>query len=392
MRRRRTAARGVALSLVLAGLTVAPPARGQAAQAPPRVTAAVQVTANLDPARGHSSPQIAVNPLNGELVIGEGEARTTQRCNTHISTDGGRSWSPGGNPMVEPFTNCTLQATNGNYISLHFDPRGVLWAAFLGSEHKFSDELPRADVPRHVYLARSEDSGRTWTTTRAFEGQLGDPGTGGTRRPLVAVDPRDPQTIYIGWQKGGTSAVKAKGMVSISRDGGRTFEEPLDLSDSRGSTQPRVTVDGQGVVHTIFTTNNFGVPTTPEAPTRPLYYRRSTDGGRTWSEQREIDPHNALFSFGRKSLITADPSSSYVYVTWYGNVNPRARRPAPNAPSTDEFDDREIFVRVSPDSGLTWGEARLVNDDAARRNIQHYDSTVSIAPNGRVDIAWYDFR
>jgi hypothetical protein len=33
-----------------------------------------------------------------------------------------------------------------------------------------------------------------------------------------------------------------------------------------------------------------------------------------------------------------------------------------------------------------------VNDDAASPNVQHYDPGISIAPNGRVDIAWYDFR
>jgi hypothetical protein len=383
----------VVAAAVLAGLVPAA-AGAQDGELDPRVLAAVQVTTNPDPSRAHSSPQIAVNPLTRELVIVEADVRNDKRCNVHISVDDGRSWARGGDPMLAPFTDCTLQATNGHYMSLQFDPRGVLFAAFLGSDPALSRTLNRSEVPRHVYLARSEDSGRTWQTTRAYEAQLGDPGIGGTRRPMVAVDPRDSQTIYIGWQKGGASGVKQAALVSISRDGGRTFGEPVDLSDEQGGTQPRVTVDGNGIVHAIFTKNTFfGVQAGPEGPPiRPLVYTRSTDRGATWAPVREIDPHNAGFSFGRKSLIVADRNSANLYVTWYGNTNPRARRPPAGQPSTDEFDDREIFVRVSEDGGETWSEARLVNDDADRRNIQHYDSGISVAPNGRVDIAWYDFR
>lgn len=387
---RASAVAGGVLAAVLAGVA---PAAGQGAEPQPRVTAAVQVTNNPDPSRGHSTPQIAVNPKTGELVIAEADVRGSKTCNIHISVDDGRSWRPGGDPMVAPDTNCTLQATNGHYMSLQFDSEGVLWAAFLGSDPKVSDTVNRVDVPRSVYLARSPDSGRTWRTTVAYKAQTGDPGIGTTRRPLVAVDPRNTGLVYIGWQKGGSATVKAKAMVSVSRDGGATFGEPTDLSDPRGGTQPRVAVDSNGVVHSIFTTNNFGVQATPEGPpTRPLYYFRSSDGGATWSPQKEIDPHNAGFSFGRKSLIVADPGSPTVYVTWYGNINPRARRPAVGQPSTEEFDDREIFLRVSEDGGDNWSEARLVNDDAARKNVQHYDSAVSIAPSGRVDIGWYDFR
>ena len=53
-------------------LALAPPATA-ADVGEARATAAVQVTSNPAPVRGHSSPQIARNPTNGELVIAEAD-------------------------------------------------------------------------------------------------------------------------------------------------------------------------------------------------------------------------------------------------------------------------------------------------------------------------------
>jgi DMSO/TMAO reductase YedYZ molybdopterin-dependent catalytic subunit len=63
----------------------------EAAPGEPRVTNAVQVTANPDPSRAHSSPQIARNPTNGELAIVETEVRSDRSCRIHISADNGQS-------------------------------------------------------------------------------------------------------------------------------------------------------------------------------------------------------------------------------------------------------------------------------------------------------------
>ncbi|MDQ6724714.1 MAG: glycoside hydrolase, partial [Actinomycetota bacterium] len=95
-----------------------------------------------------------------------------------------------------------------------------------------------------------------------------------------------------------------------------------------------------------------------------------------------IDQGSAGFSANRKHALAADPKSGNLYMTWYGNAK---TRPATN-------DVSEIYVRVSRDSGATWGERVTVNDDATSPTTQHYDPGITIAPNGRVDIAWYDFR
>jgi hypothetical protein len=362
----------------------------------PIVTGSVQVTTNPDPGRGHSTPQIARNPVTGELVIAEAEVRTKKTCDIHISVDDGRTWFDGGSPMTKPFTDCSLQATNGPYITLQFTPDGTLFAGFFGSDPKYTTQLNRNDIPRHIFVARSTDSGRTWSTSMAFEGKEGDPGIGGSRRAQLSVDNNNPQNVYVGWQKGGFTTPAPggarKAMISVSHDGGRSFGPPQELSDPRGGGQPRTAVDSKGVVHAMFAADTFGTPTGDAAPPRPIVYRRSIDQGRTWSALQDIDPGNVGFSFNRRQLLAVDPVTDALYITWHGNPNPRARRPPTNEPSTPAFDDREIMFRSSRDGGQTWSPAKMVNDDAPRPNIQHYNPGISVAPNGRLDLAWYDFR
>jgi len=49
-----------------------------------------------------------------------------------------------------------------------------------------------------------------------------------------------------------------------------------------------------------------------------------------------------------------------------------------------------IFLKGSTDGGKTWGKLVQLNDDKA--NVDHYYPGISVAPNGRIDVAWIDFR
>ncbi|MCA1704666.1 MAG: hypothetical protein LC808_15940, partial [Actinobacteria bacterium] len=98
------------------------------------VTAAVQVTANPAPVRAHSSPKIAVNPKNKELTIVESDPRGKRSCDVHISVDDGRSWTPGGDPMMDPYRDCSFYGEYGAYASMAFDKNGTLFMAFIASE------------------------------------------------------------------------------------------------------------------------------------------------------------------------------------------------------------------------------------------------------------------
>lgn len=361
---------------------------GVEAQVTPVVTDAVQVTDNPTAVRAHSSPQLAVNPTNGELVMVEADIRGDHRCDVHISTDGGRSWFDGGDAMMEPFTDCSRVVINGPYAVLDFADDGTLYMGFRASDPRWSNPHPPPTIPRHVFLARSQDGGRTFETSMVYEGPrqaaevAGDlPQEGHNDRATVAVDPANPSNVYVSWYQPGWGGVKSRSMVAVSTDGGRTFGEPTDISDSRGGRQPRLAVDGDGTLHAVYNATTHGLPREEGPHPQPLIYRRSADQGQTWTEHREIDPGTGA---NRKWLLAADRNSDALYVTWYGN------------PDTDERGvgvDWDIFVRASTDSGDIWSDPIVVNDKLdSPEGIKRYDPGIAIAPTGRVDIAWLDFR
>ena len=176
--RRRLYAAAVAL---IAIASVAPPV-GAANE--PVVTAATQVTADLNPVRAHSTPQIARNPRTGELVMVESDPRSaTRACVIHISTDRGRTWFAGGDPMEKPFTDCSFYAEYGPYATLAFGRDGTLYVAFVASEPL---NRIRNETPRHVFLARSADSGRTFEHDHGVQGPRRQSGP----RPQQGADAR----------------------------------------------------------------------------------------------------------------------------------------------------------------------------------------------------------
>ncbi|MDP8927041.1 MAG: glycoside hydrolase [Actinomycetota bacterium] len=379
---RRVRLRRVSLLLLVPlVLALAAPETAQQQRGSPAVTGAVQVTSNPEPVRAHSSPQIAVNPTNGELVVVESDVRGSRSCSVHISVDEGRSWFRGGDPMVEPFSDCGFYAEYGPYATMAFARDGTLYVAFVASEFL---NRARDATPRHVFLARSEDGGRSFATAKVYEAPDGNPDLGLNKGPMLAVDPTDPQRVYVGWRQGvfRDAKEKLKSNIAASGDGGQSFGPPVDLTDERGGDYPGIAVDGRGVVHAVYWTRVF--PPTPSdqpGPVRPIMYRHSPDKGTTWSEPVEVDPGNQAAS--RPALLAADPTSDTLYVVWHGNAEPNNQAP-------DFQGDLDIFVRTSHDAGRSWSERVQVNEDRGQAN--QYEPGISIGPGGRVDIAWYDFR
>ena len=375
--------RGYAVAVALmVSASVGPPA-GAANE--PVVTAATQVTADLNPVRGHSTPQLARNPRTGELVVVESDPRSASRsCVIHISTDRGRSWFPGGDPMVKPFTDCSFYAEYGPYATLAFGRDGTLYVAFVASEQL---NRIRNETPRHVFLARSTDSGRTFDTVTVFKAPDGNQDRGLNKGPMVGVDPKEPSRVYVGWRQGifaNNAVEKLKSNIAASVDGGRTFGEPVDLTDERGGDYPAIAVDGAGTVHAVYWTRTgvASAPAPPTPPVRPLQYVRSTDRGRTFTRPEPIDPGNQRAD--RPPLLAADPSSGALYLVWYGHLQA-------NNQAQGFQGDLEVLFRASDDGGRTWGDRVTLNDDQGPK-VHQSDPGISVAPNGRIDVAWYDAR
>jgi hypothetical protein len=352
----------------------------------PVVTDAVQVTPDANPVRAHTTPQIARNPKTGELVIVEGDVRNTRECKVFVSADDGRSWAPGGNPLRAPYTDCAFKADWGPYATMAFDNKGVLYMAIEASDPKlFTDNRP--DVPRHIFLARSEDSGRTFETSTVFTAPSGNPDKGINKGATVAVDLNDPRFVYVGWRQGNFGAPtvkeKLKTNVAASSDGGRTWSAPVDVSDERGGDFPWLTVTPDGVLHVVTWVRLWPVPATGQpSPVRELFHVSSSDHGKTFSPHHVIDPGNQQHE--HPPVIASDPKTGTLYVAWSAQPDPMNLAPGYKAAL-------EVYFRSSTDGGHTWSAKKMLNDDDPTR-ANHIDPGIAVAPNGRIDVAWYDSR
>lgn len=348
----------------------------------PVVTAAVQVTADPSVVRAHTSPQLARNPVTGELVIVEGDIRGSRACAVHLSVDDGRSWAPGGEPLRPPYTDCSYHAEWGPYATMDFDDDGVLYMAIEASDPALFEQ-GRNNIPRHIFLARSPDSGRTFETFTVFEAPGDDPTVDINKGATVAVDPAEPNHVYIGWRQGSFGGPgKLRTMVAASSDGGRTWGEPVDVSAEAGGDFPWMTVTPDGVLHVVTWTRVFPSPEAGEPnPVRPLFHVSSSDNGATFTTQHEIDPGNRQHE--HPPVIASDPNSGVLYVTW-------AAQPDADNHVEGYSEDTDVYFRSSVDGGETWSAKQMLNDDQA--TVTQIEPSISVAPNGRIDVAWYDGR
>lgn len=371
----------------------------------PVVTGAVQVTSNPNPVRAHATPLIARSPKGGVLAVAEVDVAGRRECAVHISADDGRSWSRGGTLMVEPFTDCSIGAEFGSHVMPFFDRNGVLYVVTTANDPKDmfekmrvgTPEFPRVRsfVPRNVYLSRSIDDGRTFSTRLVFEAPRDNPHQGYNYAPVGAVDPNDPRYIYVGWAQGDwqSNVEPGKAVVAASSNAGESFAPPFDISDKQGSEHPWISVGRSGVVHATYWSKGHGTPSAvdptkvfPNGPRNdpaPIFHMRSSDHGKTWARQ-QIDPGNQRWY--RPPVVAADPTSDAVYVAWNSVSEPRNFEM-----DRDGKARTDIYLLASTDDGKTWQPRRTVNDDANGPANQVLPN-LSVAPNGRLDIAWDDFR
>lgn len=404
----RTMSGVIMFALLATGVLAASSAGAQEEGPPPGVAVdgAVQVTANPDPARGHLAPAIAVNPENDEvLAIAEGDVIGGD-CAVHVSTDRGLSWHEAAVPDVpERWRRCAYQNI-GRVVDVTFGPDGVLYYAFNGYD---------ADTREgRVYLARSEDLGDSWDLTELprIERDLEEGELGRDALPSVAVDPNDPNRVFVGWTTNWAAwtvrplfaeegleyywDVTMRPYVAASDDGGQTFGEPVHAADDLWLTEdvegmkspPELLVGTEGEVYAFFGESvRLGEGGTREEPgdeTLPgsLHVAISEDGGETYegvTVYTEPPPtRSSAFLWSPRADI--DRGNGNLYVVWEQLSN--AGQPV------------AILLSRSTDGGQTWTEAIEVNDEVPDREWTYMElfPNLSVAPNGRVDVAWYDPR
>ena len=165
--------------------------------------------------------------------------------------------------------------------------------------------------------------------------------------PRVVVTGRDPAAVYVLWQEIIFSGGSHGGDILLARslDGGRTFEEPHNLSrDRAGSGKGRLTKrrwhngsldlasGGDGSLYASWTDYEGD-----------LWLSRSTDGGETFSEPLSIADDGDLGPARAPSLVVQDAET--VLLAW------------------SAAGSGAIHMIRSQDGGATFGKPRVVHRD-----------------------------
>ena len=255
-----------------------------------------------------------------------------------------------------------------------------------------------------VLVSKSTDLGDSWQTTvvRDARGLEGDAQENNRPVSTLVVDttsaPED--IVYVGWT--GTRRDGNKPLMAASRDAGRTWSEPIDLTGTyfedesvreaiaraaRAERTPAVnaidfswpefTLDDRGNLYSVWAARLFRGPQLDQSGS---YISSSTDGGRTFTV-REITPIPDVLYYPKLAWTPEGGDRGTVHLVYEKEGVPGARW----------VDD--IFHQRSVDGGDTWSQRVRLNDDGRPEMlIGQFHPGIVVAPNGRIDVAWWDFR
>jgi Neuraminidase (sialidase) len=364
---------------------------------------------------------LAVDPSNDMHVVGAFIDFRTARCGLIRSLDGGQTWKrmdayPA--PDTFPFCESTMSG-NGIYHALvAFGRHGTLYYATMGWDNL---DGGGGKGNTSVILGRSDDLGETWQTTlvrnnRGKEGEKVE-----NIRPMtgLAVDTRSgsEDTVYISYSRRLPNAIAPNAepnqpAVAISTDGGRTFGEPVNalggvwasvalrddgfskVTTTAAAPAPPTTttiapagsraIDDKGTLYVAWPSSTANLATPPP----PGYFlSRSTDKGKTWTVTQF-----APFSYANKAGAPGPNASLQLAWSPKGGADGTLHVVVEGNDQLDIANLSHIWYFRSTDSGKTWSPPKVIDDSDKSQMFGQYMPDVSVAPNGRVDVAWWDTR
>ena len=326
-------------------------------------------------ARTFEGPTVAVDPDDEDNVLVAAADLLANRCHLYRSTDRGQTFTELDGPNFGASTDCGLNKggiPQNMRMRLLFDPDGVVYWAVAVAD-------PAHQGARSVVLARSPDLGDTWTTATVAPAR--PPATPDEAVanfvPDVYVSPfgSAPRTVWVSWRRSYTEASEraTEGWAARSTDGGATFgSEVRAINENPGFDAPRIVQDAAGTVYWFQRARpESGAEGDPPVPS-PLLMARSGDGGATW-RRSDLGQADVVME---EPLAGVSPEGDALYVAWADGRN----------------GDLDVFFMRSTDGGDSWSEPLRVNDDSAEGRRTQKWPRMSIAPGGRIDLAWYDYR
>jgi len=327
----------------------------------------------------NNSPQLAVDPTDSRFVVEANRLDAPFSCALSASGDHGRSWV-----SAIPVHALPEGADSCYGPEVAFDRQGTLYFLFVGL-------AAPGNGPMGVFLTTSRDRARSFSPPRQILGperyavrMAIDPGLGHNGR------------LHFVWTEagaappsGGFAAVPNPILTAYSDDGGKTLSSPVQVSDpSRArAVAPALALGPHHAVHVLYydlgadVRDYQGLDGPPWDSPWSLVVASSTDGGAHFGTGVVVD--DGIVPPDRVMLIYTMPPASLVadrlgglYAAWHDARN----------------GDWDVFVRHSTDGGRTWAGAVRANDDPLHDGRHQYLPRLSVAPDGRLDLIFYDRR
>jgi len=192
------------------------------------------------------------------------------------STDGGASWTTKRLTYSSDWSlSPAIAIDSNNYIHL-------VW-------HDGSPGSPE------IYYKKSTDGGTTWTHKRLTYS------SGNSKVSSIAVDSSN--NIHVMW--GDDTPGNYEIYYKKSTNGGATWTTKRLTYNSGWSSNPDIAIDSNNYIHMVWLDNSLD-------SNHEIYYKRSTDGGVTWTHKRLT--HSSGYTGG--PAIAVD-SSDNILVVWF---------------------------------------------------------------------------
>lgn len=327
----------------------------------------------------HNSPVLARNPVDPtNLAMANRIDSPVFSCALHVSFDAGARWTPTSIPAPageEP--KCYAP-------DVAFGPDGTMHLLFVTLQGE-------GNLPNAVWTATSGDGGRTLSEPSRALGPL-------AFQVNLTADPERAGRLYLTWlQAGGTTALGFAEpgypiLAARSEDGGATWSTPASVS---GPSRARVVAPSAAVGPTShlyvayldlgddrldYEGAHEGQGGEPHEGPWQLIAARSGDGGSTWTESvvdaRLIPAQRFIAFIPPTPSVAVEPDGGRVHVAFHD-----AR-----------LGDADVWVWTSTNGATRFGPAKRVNDTPRQDGTAQYLAGVAVAPDGRLDIVYYDRR
>lgn len=236
--------------------------------------------------------KIALAARDGHVYV---VYHSKQKIFASFSLDSGETWK-----TVQPIHNTNSDFGESLPSGAAIDSDGTAYFAWNGANNP-----GQAKGTVNLFVTSTDDDGQTWTTSVVDQSQA-PPQCACTgwaywgSQMAIGVDGAD--QVYVLWNANDVKYGPHRMLFAVSTDGAESWSDPLDVTEAPSGANnvfPALVAGGAGDVRIAWTDDRNGFDAggfDPDARWN-TYYRSSTDGGATWTDETRLSAFVAGFTY-----------------------------------------------------------------------------------------------